>query len=316
MTTFKTYLQSQGKSKSTVEHYYRYLLDFISYLDQDGTEPEAATAKEVLAYLSALQARGLEAATRSIRLNVIKHYFNWQVTTGSRSANPVSHLKIRGSRRQTLYPILSRVELDGLYLNYPTLSADDPNARKNWFTYAKLSRQRNKVKLSLMIHQGLTTREVDNLTVADLQLREGKIFIQGGRKSNERTLDLKPNQILDVMEYTLQVRQLLLNYQQNKENKRLFLPTPVVGRKQASQESTFQVWKGLSKELKAQQQAGKTRFVNFKQVRTSVITHWLKHYNLRQVQYMAGHRYVSSTERYLVNQTEDLQKDVNQFHPF
>ncbi|PKP47998.1 MAG: integrase, partial [Bacteroidetes bacterium HGW-Bacteroidetes-12] len=32
--------------------------------------------------------------------------------------------------------------------------------------------------------------------------------------------------------------------------------------------------------------------------------------------YMAGHRYVSSTEAYLVNQTEDLQKDIDQFHPF
>jgi hypothetical protein len=27
--TFKNYLESQGKSKSTVEHYYKYLIDFI-----------------------------------------------------------------------------------------------------------------------------------------------------------------------------------------------------------------------------------------------------------------------------------------------
>jgi integrase/recombinase XerD len=30
---------------------------------------------------------------------------------------------------------------------------------------------------------------------------------------------------------------------------------------------------------------------------------------------MAGHRYVSSTEGYLVNQMEDLQSDIEQFHP-
>jgi integrase/recombinase XerD len=47
-----------------------------------------------------------------------------------------------------------------------------------------------------------------------------------------------------------------------------------------------------------------------------VITHWLKNHNLRQVQQMAGHRYISSTEAYLVNQTEDLQADIDQFHPF
>jgi len=31
---------------------------------------------------------------------------------------------------------------------------------------------------------------------------------------------------------------------------------------------------------------------------------------------MAGHRFVSSTERYLVNQTEDLKADIELFHPF
>ena len=35
-----------------------------------------------------------------------------------------------------------------------------------------------------------------------------------------------------------------------------------------------------------------------KQIRASVISWWLKNYNLRQVQYMATHKYVSSTERY------------------
>lgn len=56
-------------------------------------------------------------------------------------------------------------------------------------------------------------------------------------------------------------------------------------------------------------------FINFKQVRTSVITHWLAQHNLRQVQYMAGHKYVSTTESYLVNQVEDLQADIDLFHP-
>ncbi len=31
---------------------------------------------------------------------------------------------------------------------------------------------------------------------------------------------------------------------------------------------------------------------------------------------MARHRYVSSTEAYLVNQMENLQKDIDAFYPF
>ncbi|TRX50917.1 integrase [Fulvivirga sp. M361] len=52
-----------------------------------------------------------------------------------------------------------------------------------------------------------------------------------------------------------------------------------------------------------------------KHIRASVITHWLKQYNLREVQYMAGHRKVMSTESYQRNDTEGLQLDVDQFHP-
>jgi site-specific recombinase XerC len=54
---------------------------------------------------------------------------------------------------------------------------------------------------------------------------------------------------------------------------------------------------------------------NLQQIRASVITHWLKLYNLRQVQYMAGHRFVSSTEAYMVNDLEGLLEDINKFHP-
>lgn len=38
-------------------------------------------------------------------------------------------------------------------------------------------------------------------------------------------------------------------------------------------------------------------------------------HNFREVQYRAGHRYVSSTENYLVNDLEDLQEDINKYHP-
>jgi integrase/recombinase XerD len=52
-----------------------------------------------------------------------------------------------------------------------------------------------------------------------------------------------------------------------------------------------------------------------KQIRQSAITHWLKTMNLRQVQYMAGHKYVSSTERYQANNLDHLQDRLEKFHP-
>ena len=54
---------------------------------------------------------------------------------------------------------------------------------------------------------------------------------------------------------------------------------------------------------------------NAQQIRQSVITHWLKTNNLREVQYMAGHRWVSSTERYQLNNLEGLKAQVDKYHP-
>jgi len=311
MKSFKTYLQSQGKSKSTVSHYNSYALDFLSWLDKDSTSVENATAKEVLSYLNHLQKKGLENITRNIRLNVIKHFFNYQIEHDYRVDNPVSHLKIRGSKTRKLYVILDKQELEGLYNEYQIPSEQDERSNRNWFRYYRLSRARNKTILSLMIHQGLTTPEVNKLQISDLKLKEGTVFIAGSRKSNERTLELKSNQIMALMEYQYTTRVELLKDCKTAV-KSLFVSSPPIGKNYSNRKDCKEIWKRFSQDLKTQNKD----FKNFKQVRTSVITRWLKQFNLRQVQYMAGHRYVSSTEGYLVNQTEDLQADIDQFYPF
>ncbi|HTE29663.1 MAG TPA: hypothetical protein VK666_04765 [Chryseolinea sp.] len=38
-------------------------------------------------------------------------------------------------------------------------------------------------------------------------------------------------------------------------------------------------------------------------------------YNLRKVQYLAGHRYISSTEAYQQSEMEGRAEEVNKFHP-
>jgi integrase/recombinase XerD len=57
------------------------------------------------------------------------------------------------------------------------------------------------------------------------------------------------------------------------------------------------------------------RLKNIAQIRASVITHPLNHYNLREVQYVTGHKHISSTERYRTDNLEDLQKELEKYHP-
>lgn len=49
-------------------------------------------------------------------------------------------------------------------------------------------------------------------------------------------------------------------------------------------------------------------------LRASIIVKWLNPYNLRQVQYMTGHRFVSSAEKYKQSDLEDLKEAINKFH--
>ena len=156
----------------------------------------------------------------------------------------------------------------------------------------------------MMIYQGVNGSELSRLTIGDLQLREGKIYIAGGRRSNERTLPLEAHQVLDMMEYQLNIRAQLLQLHDKETD--LFL---------VSTGSSDRFANALSKLMgKLQKLNGKV--TSAKQIRASVITHWLKLYNLREVQYRAGHRYVSSTEGYMINDLDDLQEAIAKFHPF
>lgn len=312
MNSIEKYLQSKGLSKTTIKCYNAEIIEFITWCDIQNIEPENTTSTEVTGYLQHLQNKGQHNKTRKINLNILKHYFDYQISLQHRNTNPAEHIKIRGANTKQLYPIFTKQELEALYTNYKLLLDDDINNKRNWFKTAQLGKQRNKAMINLMINQGLTTDEVNRLTTADIKLKEGKIFIQGTRKSNERELELKSHQIMELMEYQLTTRKELVKYRNTAEETNLyFIPSTQAGKKTITNNDSINVWKRLSQEIRAYNK----KFINFQQVRASVITHWLKQYNLRQVQYMAGHRYVSSTESYLINNVEELQKDIESYHP-
>lgn len=307
---FKTYLKQQELSKTTAEMYYYQTMNFISFLDKDNTEVENCTEKEIMLYLAHLQKQGMASETKKLRLIALRHFFNFQIETGKRKNNPITRIKLQGGQKQKLYPILTPQELQNIYENYTVPKEDDPRSHHNWFTMYKLAKERNKVIIGLLFNQGITTAEVSRITTDSLDLRNGKIDVRGGRTGKDRTLELKSSQIMDLMEYQYKTRNELLKYQ-TQPTKQLFLSTPASGQTQVKEPNTLNIFKRLTEELKEQN----PKFINFLQVRASVITYWLKKHNLRQVQYFAGHKRIISTEMYLINDIDDLQKEIDSFHP-
>ena len=201
------------------------------------------------------------------------------------AANPAAGLYIRNKRKRLVSGITGFEKLEQLYQSYP--ATDERTLR-------------NKVILSLLVYQAVSTDELHHLKTGHVSLREGKIRIPGSKRSNGRVLHLQAFQILDLQEYLLTVRPKLTG---EKEG-RLFLSMEGKPELKNSLHHLFRSLKRVNPEISST-----------KQIRQSVITHWLKNHNLRQVQYMAGHKYVSSTERYQQNNIEDLQKEVGKYHP-
>jgi integrase/recombinase XerD len=150
-----------------------------------------------------------------------------------------------------------------------------------------------------MIYQGLTIGELMKLQSHHIKILDGKIFIKGTKRSNERVLNLHAVQIPALQSYL----------QQNKFKEGSLFIEP--RKKEISERNVNNRIQYMFNQLRALN----AKVINAKQIRSSVITEWLRKNNLRQVQYMAGHKYVSSTQRYQLNNLDDLKNELQQHHP-
>ena len=311
-TEFTNYLQSKDLAQSSI---IRYRTDVEQFFAKTGKEAEQVTKVDILKHLEYLkQRRKLENVSRKMHLIGLNHYFTFLYEQEELSENPCLFLKIRGTKKTTLYKIFTAEQLEQLYDSYYQLfvrNYDDSHIPKNQRKQSALSKERNAAILSLLLNQGTTTKELDTLLIQDLDLIKATVKIRGGKKSNERTLPLKAEQIGLLMHYQNQIRPQILEHFTG-DTEKLFLPLPEYSKQTTDKENLMHVFKPLTKHLKQIEPT----FLNFKQTRASVITHWLKIHNLRKTQYLAGHRYISSTERYLPNNLEGLTNDIAKHHPF
>lgn len=304
MNTLKSYLLSKGKSTVTIGIIEDTVYEFSNWCEDENIQSKQAVYSEILSYIKALQKRGLKQRTIQMKMNHLGHYFDWLIKLEIRDTHPTKGIKVKGVQRKFLYHIIPMSELETVYEKIQGSEKYLSGTYRCWDKQSHYSRKQYKVIFGLMIWQGLDSGEINRLQVQDLKLREGKIYIAGTRQSNERTLKLESAQLFDLMEYLQTIRP---EYQKtNPVPTDLLFVTKNPGATTANRmTTTIQLVNGINSQITSP-----------KQIRASVITYWLKNYNLREAQYRAGHRYVSSTEAYLVNDLEDLQEDITKFHPF
>ena len=264
-------------------------------------ELEEISYQDAMMFISWSSKHGASQKTIGNYLNHVGKFYNFLLSEKMVTVNPVAHIKVQGIKRKVYYDILNVEELQTLYKLYPTsIVIQDkhmPPQSKNI-----LSRKRNKVILSLLIYQGLRVEEISALELQDLQLREGKITIHAKRRTAARTMKLESHQVYELMDYI-------------NETRKEFLEVKGVTSQLFLQWKTKDNFHNITHLMLTHLRTINSRVKNFDQLRASVIRAWLKQYDLRKVQYLAGHKYVSSTEEYKANNIDELQDDVTKYHP-
>jgi len=308
---FIQFLEAKNLSKKTQIAYIRNIDLFLAWYKKPIIN---CTKKDVLKYLEHLQVnKNLQNITRRNHLIAIGHYLSLLVQNETIKTNPTALIKIRGTHKQQLYRTYTAEELQTIYDNFYTVyvqNYDDSHIPKNQRTQCFLSRQRNFIMLGFLINQGLATNELQKLHITDIDLNKGTVTIIGGKKSNERKLPLHPAQTGALIHYINNIRPQFFTY--CNESDKLFFTLPESSKQKTATTNLMHVFKPLTKQVKALD----ANFLNFKQVRASVITTWLKTQGLRKAQYLAGHKYISTTERYLPNEITGLIDDISKFNPF
>jgi len=295
---FRTYLQKHEYAKTTIDGYCIIAGKFENWCNTKGYDVENINYNKWSEYQNLIKnqitTNGVQRKDNTIEhiIGVIRLFFDYLVHDDFMILNPIKEIYYK-SNSEFHHQALTEDELHELYYCFPTLNLQIPMCES--------AAIRNKVIVGLVVFQGIESAVFKNLTLDCIDLSKNKIYVPGTKRSNGRTLDLKQTQISVLRQYIEHDRAIL----QKKINCYTEALFPLNSTRYSS------MFNDICKKLKTIN----LKVTNFRQIRFSVISIWVKKYDLRKVQIMAGHRFISSTEKYLKIDLDSLQQATQMYHP-
>ncbi len=280
-TKFKKTLQNKGYANSTIEGYTRRLELYEQWLRLKQSKRNERDTNLAFGYLKYLQKQTNNYRTINRELQPLKLYYKF-----FRKNNPFLFIYLKKFEEKIKSNFFTKEELEEIYDNFPQ---------------NKSTEIRDKIILGFYIFQGTKSSEVKTIELKDLDMNGYKILLKGDKRANSRKIGLNIKQIILLSEY--------LNIHSKRENKNSrTTPLFVVSKSEFALQNILQL---LSEKLKKNVHG----FEALYQLRASVIHNWVKEYDLRKAQYLSGHRYISTTEKFVVKDLSMLQKEVDKYFP-
>jgi integrase/recombinase XerD len=288
MKDFEEYLKHKQLRPRTILGLLLYAKRFLQWLNEEGLTLQDCKYNDLLSFIKKYRDEGLNPNNLNKHLRGVKYYLEHKKEKGEITYNPAINLIVKGEYTTLPKGILSKEQIEQVYNEY---EANTP------------VQKRNKVILGLYVHQGVTREEIENLEPADINLNKGTILIRRNVRLRQRMLPLNASQVLQLQEYLTQVRKQLLKLK-GKDSDKLFI---TIG--------AMPFMKDALKELLNELQRKYPFLISFTQIRTTVIYFWVKEKNIRETQYLAGHASIHSTQRYKQVSLDDLQLQLDLYHP-
>ena len=293
---FEEKLRKKGYAKDTIRQYRNYAGIYLAWLNVKHLKLEEIDYELFSSFVFQLKKEYSLNQYRKIILS-IRHYYK----TRPELKNVAAGLQIRRRRQDLLNEVISHEELKKIYSSYE--SFDDRG-------------RRNKVILGLFVYQALMASDMERLEVVHIELKPGKIYVPGASNRNARKLDLAAEQLLEMEAYLRVIRpRLLANVEQSRSGRKPMKIDPIIEQRLFFSESGSSGMKNSIYHLFRKLRKEDERVKSAQLIRSVVIANWLKTRDIRMVQYMCGHKWVSSTERYNAYNLEELRAELDKYHP-
>ena len=286
LTEYFDYLKSKSLSENTIKNYFRDLIEYFNYLDQNNLSAfKSIKPEHIRKMLSFLIDRGFSKLSISRKISAIKSYLTF-LEKFNYSSDNFSELITIPKKTRSLPKVMTEKEINQLIKHV------EINTKKNL---------RDDALIELLYSTGLRVSEVANLKIGDINFEKSEIKILG--KGNKQR----------VVIFNNKSKEKIIKYLKN--DKRLIsLKTEALFQNKFKQSLSPRSIQRLLK-----------KYLNFSGINSKYSTHTLRHTfathlleggaDIKVIQQLLGHSSPETTKIYTHLSSPALKNVYNNSHP-